>query len=52
VPWDLLPHDFPPHASVLYYYGLWRDDGTDRRINAILRRKVRTQAGRASRRPR
>jgi len=48
VQWDLLPHDFPPHTSVLYYYGLWRDDGTDKRINDRLRRKVGTRAGRAS----
>jgi len=47
VQWNLLPHDFPPPTPVFYYYGLWRDDGTDRRINDLLRRKVRGQAGRA-----
>ena len=46
--WDLIPHDFPPHTSVFYYFAAWRDDGTDKKIHDLLRAKVRTKAGRAA----
>jgi putative transposase len=26
--WDMLPHDFPPHQTVYWYFSQWRDDGT------------------------
>ena len=45
--WHLLPHDFPPHQSVYYYYAAWQKDGTTGQIHGLLRGKVRTQAGRA-----
>lgn len=43
---DLLPHDFPPSSTVYDYFAAWRDDGTDREIHDMLRRRVRRAAGR------
>jgi len=45
VAWRLLPHDFPPHGTVWWYYWTWRKDGTWLRIHDALREQVRTQAG-------
>lgn len=45
--WQLLPHDLPPWSAVYYYFGLWRDDGTDQVIHDLLRCQVRERAGRA-----
>ncbi|UBU12557.1 IS5 family transposase [Nonomuraea gerenzanensis] len=45
--WRYLPHDLPPHSAVYYYFGAWRDDGTDQAIHDLLRWQVREQAGRA-----
>ncbi len=45
--WHLLPHDFPPYKSVYGYYAAWEKDGTAEAIHALLRRRVRKQAGRA-----
>lgn len=39
--WDMLPRDFPPSSTVYWYFKKWRDDGTWKRINDDLRRKVR-----------
>lgn len=44
--WRLLPSDFPAWNHVWYYYRTWRDDGTLERINRMLGRAVRIQAGR------
>jgi putative transposase len=44
--WRMLPKEFPPWYHVAYYSRIWRDDGTWVRINTLLRREVRTQAGR------
>ncbi|MEB8339633.1 IS5 family transposase [Streptomyces endophyticus] len=44
--WRYLPHDFPPYTAVYYYFGLWRDDGTDRTIHDLLRWQVRESKGR------
>ncbi|MEU1313314.1 IS5 family transposase [Streptomyces cinnamoneus] len=46
VQWDLLPHDFPPHTSVFYYYSLWTRDGTVKKVHDLLREEVRSRAGR------
>ena len=27
IAWKYLPHDFPPHTTVYYYYAAWRDEG-------------------------
>src|SRR5437870_4524785 len=45
VAWRLLPHDFPPHGTVWWYYWTWRKDGTWLRVHDALREQVRTQAG-------
>jgi hypothetical protein len=42
----MLPSDFPAWYHVWYYYRTWRDDGTREHINTLLRRDVRTKAGR------
>jgi transposase len=44
--WMLLPHDLPPWSAVYYYFGLWRDDGTDQVIHDLLRCQAREKAGR------
>jgi putative transposase len=44
--WRLLPHEFPPWRTVYHYFRLWRLDGTWERLNAALRRQLRTRLGR------
>lgn len=44
--WRMLPQEFPSWNHVWYYYSTWRNDGTFERINTLLRRAVRVQAGR------
>ena len=44
--WRMLPTDFPAWYHVWYYYRTWRNDGTIERINAVLRRDVRSKVGR------
>ncbi len=44
--WRYLPADFPNWVTVYYYFRKWGDDGTWERLNAALRREVRTAAGR------
>src|SRR5918911_584894 len=44
--WRMLPSDVPPWNHVWYYYRKWRNDGTLKRINTLLRRDVRVKAGR------
>lgn len=46
VPWELLPHDFPPSGTVYYYFRKWTKNGTLEHLNAALRQQVRVQAGR------
>ena len=46
--WDYLPHDFPPRSTVYGYYAEWERDGTTEAIHDLLRRRVRTAAGRAA----
>ncbi|MEV4357890.1 IS5 family transposase [Nonomuraea sp. NPDC049625] len=36
VQWDYLPHDLPPKSATYYYFGKWRDDGTDKTIHDLL----------------
>jgi putative transposase len=43
--WRMLPHDFPPHGTVWWYYWTWRQDGTWVRLHDALREQVRTAAG-------
>jgi len=44
--WRMLPKDFPAWYHVWYYYRVWRNDGTWAQINTLLRRDVRSKAGR------
>jgi putative transposase len=43
--WRLLPHDFPSVDTVYYYFKIWSDDGTWKRIHDEMRRKVRKKQG-------
>src|SRR5690349_6528902 len=43
--WRNLPHDFPPHGTVWYYYWTWMRDGTWVLIHDCLRERVRTASG-------
>jgi transposase len=45
--WAYLPHDLPQKPVTYYYFGLWRDDGTDVTIHDLLRCQTREKAGRA-----
>src|SRR3954469_6037487 len=44
--WRLLPHDFPPWKTIHNYFRTWRLDGTWKRVNAALRKRVRVRMGR------
>ncbi|MFI5774744.1 transposase [Streptomyces sp. NPDC051658] len=33
--WAYLPGDLPLSGAVYYYFGLWRDDGTDRNLHDL-----------------
>lgn len=44
--WRYLPHDLPSWSAVFYYFGLWRRDGLDQRIQELLRCQVRERARR------
>ena len=46
--WRMLPREFPPWSTVHHYFRLWRLDGTWEKINALLRQRIRTSAGRDS----
>ena len=48
IPWEYLPHDFPPYKTVYDYYARWEADGTTEKIHDLLRVQVRTTAGRAA----
>jgi putative transposase len=43
--WRNLPHDFPPHGTVWFYYWTWMRDGTWVLIHDLLREQVRTAVG-------
>jgi putative transposase len=43
--WRLLPHDFPPWASVYHYFRAWRQDGTWDLMHDLVRGDVRKAAG-------
>ena len=44
--WRYLPAEFPAWGAVRYYFDKWEQDGTWERVNDVLRRQVRVQAGR------
>ena len=43
--WRALPHDFPPWATVAYYYYQFRNNGTSQKMHDALRQDVRIAAG-------
>ena len=44
--WRQLPHDFPPWATVFWYFKTWREEGVVDRLHDALRDRVRDAAGR------
>jgi len=46
IPWEYLPHDFPPYKTVHGYFALWEKEGLTQAIHDALRGKVRRAAGR------
>ena len=46
IPWEYLPHDFPPFKTVHGYFALWEKEGLTEVIHDALRGKVRQAAGR------
>ncbi|MEU1407927.1 transposase [Streptomyces sp. NPDC005728] len=48
IPWQYLPHDFPPHKSVYDYYAKWEADGTTQQVHDLLRDKTRRARGRSA----
>jgi putative transposase len=47
--WRMLPRDLPPWQTVYHYFRLWRKSGLWKRLNRILREKVRLQSGKKHR---
>ena len=48
IAWKYLPHDFPPHSTVYYYYAAWRDEGIFARLNYDLTALARVKEGRTA----
>lgn len=48
IAWKYLPHDFPPHGTVYYYYAAWRDEGIFAQLNVELTALARVRQGRAA----
>jgi len=48
IAWKYLPHDFPPHGTVYFYYALWRDEGIFAQLNYELTGLARAKEGRAT----
>ena len=44
--WRALPHDRPPGQTALYYFRIWRTDGTWEPIHTALRERTRRHLGR------
>ncbi len=48
IPWEYLPHDFPPYKTVYDYYAKWEADGTTQQVHDLLRDRTRTAQGRTA----
>ncbi|MFJ6574191.1 IS5 family transposase [Streptomyces sp. NPDC091292] len=48
IPWEYLPHDFPPYKTVYDYYAKWEADGTTEQVHDLLRDKARRAGGRSA----
>jgi transposase len=46
IPWRYLPHEYPPHQTVYYYFARWQEDGVFEQLSGLLRRLVRIAEGR------
>jgi transposase len=46
IAWRYLPHDFPPHPTVYWYFRQWEKDGTAEQIHDTLRDLLRQKKGR------
>ncbi|MEU8401781.1 IS5 family transposase [Nonomuraea sp. NPDC048892] len=46
IPWRYLPHEYPPWQTAYAYFALWQKDGIFDQLTGLLRRHVRTAAGR------
>ncbi|ABW12668.1 transposase IS4 family protein [Parafrankia sp. EAN1pec] len=46
IPWRYLPHDFPSHNTVYFYYAAWRDEGILARLGYTLTSLARAAEGR------
>ncbi|MFJ8542094.1 IS5 family transposase [Streptomyces sp. NPDC093586] len=46
IPWKYLPHDFPGHGTVCFYYAAWRDEGILAQLNYDLTGLARVKEGR------
>jgi transposase len=46
IPWEYLPHNFPPYKTVYDYYAKWEADGTTQQVHDLLRDKTRRAHGR------
>lgn len=44
--WRAIPHDYPPWGTVNWYWNQWRDSGLWQELNDVLRRDLRSAAGR------
>ncbi len=47
IPWEYLPHNFPPYKTVYDYYTKWETDGTTQQVHDLLRDKTRQFHGRS-----
>jgi transposase len=41
IPWEYLPHDFPPFKTVYDYFAKWEADGTTEQVHDLLRARTR-----------
>lgn len=48
IPWEYLPHDFPPCKTVYDYYAKWEADGTTELVHDLLRDRTRRAHGRST----
>jgi transposase len=46
IPWEYLPHDFPPYKTVYDYFAKWEADGTTQQVHDLLRDRTRRFHGR------
>jgi transposase len=47
IAWKYLPHDFPSHNTVYFYYAAWRDEGVFAQLNYSLTGLARAKEGRS-----